>query len=424
VNVLVIGGGGREHALSWRLSLDSSVQKVFCAPGNPGMSDVCTVVSGISQDDRQAILEFTESNDIGLVVVGPEQPLVDGLVDFLTSNGVTTFGPNAAAAKLEGSKSFAKEVMIDASVPTAGYAEFNQLDPALAHLERVEYPCVVKADGLAAGKGVTVAVDMATAKAAVRECLADDRFGLAGHKVVIEEFLDGYELSILALVDGTKAVPLAPAQDYKPVFNGQKGPNTGGMGCYSPVPSVSSDMLDDIVKTVFEPTLAELKSRGIEFRGVLYAGLMIGEAGHKVLEFNTRFGDPETQVVMPRLQGDLAGILTQCANGTLDPSLISWSDECCVDVVLASGGYPSSYQTGLPISGLDVVKDDAETLLFHAGTGVTDGKVTTNGGRVLNVCGRASDFSEARKRAYAAVDRISFEGMHFRTDIASNPAGA
>ena len=349
---------------------------------------------------------------------------MDGLVDYLTSNDVTTFGPNAAAAQLEGSKSFAKEVMAGASVPTAGYAEFTALDPALAHLDQVDYPCVVKADGLAAGKGVTVAEDIATAKAAVKECLAEDRFGQAGHKVVIEDFLDGYELSILALVDGTKAVPLAPAQDYKPVFNGQKGPNTGGMGCYSPVPSVSPEMLDDIVRTVFEPTLAELKSRGIEFRGVLYAGLMIGSSGHKVLEFNTRFGDPETQVVMPRLQGDLAVILTQCAKGTLDPSLISWSDECCVDVVLASGGYPSSYQTGLPISGLDDVEVGAETLLFHAGTGTTDGVVTTNGGRVLNVCGRAPDFPEARERAYAAVDRISFEGMHYRTDIASSPAGA
>lgn len=415
--VLIVGNGGREHTLAWKLASDSCVGEVFCAPGNAGTAAVGTNVA-IGVDDIEGLTEWAVAERIDLVVIGPEAPLCAGLADAMTARGLRVFGPNKAAAELEGSKVFAKDVMDAAGVPTAASASFTEAEPALAYVREQGAPIVVKAEGLAAGKGVTVCETVEQAEDAVREALVDGRFGDAGARVLIEEFLVGEEASILGLVDGEHVVLLASSQDHKRALDGDRGPNTGGMGAYSPAPVVTDDLWPVIRETVFERTLAELRKRGIVFKGVLYAGLMIGPEGPKVLEFNVRFGDPETQVVLPRMAMDLAPVFEACVDGTLSEQMVTWRDEHCVTVVMAADGYPGNYPKGDVISGLE----DAEAtgaVVFHAGTALTDGQVVTAGGRVLAVTALGSDLGTAVARSYAGISKIGFAGAQYRRDIAA-----
>jgi phosphoribosylamine--glycine ligase len=417
VNILVIGGGGREHALVWKLKQSPEVDTVFCVPGNGGIAKDAEIVN-LDQSDYLGLAAFAKNNAIGLTVVGPEAPLVGGIADVFTEQGLKVFGPAAAAARLEGSKSFAKQLMNKYGIPTGKAEFFSDYDKAAAYLETLKPPYVVKADGLAAGKGVIISADIDQARAAVNACLVEGRFGAAGNKVLIEECLEGPELSVLAFSDGKQVLPMVPAQDYKRAFENDEGLNTGGMGSYSPVPIVTAELYDRIVSTVLEPTVNGLTSEGIEFRGVIYAGLMITEDGPKVLEYNTRFGDPETQAILPRLQSDLLEPMSAVAGGDLAGVELKWTKDVCVTVVLASGGYPGDYATGLPISGLDEAGAIPGVTVFHAGTKLIDGRVVTAGGRVLNISALGSDFPDARAKAYAAIDKIHFDGMHYRNDIA------
>lgn len=416
--VLVIGGGGREDALCWKLAGDSSKLRVFCAPGNAGTARHATNLP-IAAEDVGALAAWAVRERPDLTVVGPEAPLCAGLADRLEDAGLAVFGPRRVAAELEGSKVFAKDVMRAAGVPTADAERFTDANAARAYIRAANGPLVVKADGLAAGKGVTVCATAGEAEAAVREAMEDRAFGDAGAAVLIEERLEGEEASILALVDGERIVLLSSSQDHKRIFDGDQGPNTGGMGAYSPAPVAPDSMRGELERTVFAPVIAELRRRGIPFRGVLYAGLMMTAQGPKVLEFNVRFGDPETQALLPRWDGDLLPALEACAAGRLTPDLVRWKPETCVCIVLAAGGYPGKIRCGDPIHGLD----DAATLpgvqVFHAGTRAKDGAVETSGGRVLGVTALGRDFAGARARAYAAVDRIRFEGMQYRRDIAA-----
>ncbi len=372
----------------------------------------------ISSEDIPALVAFVEREKFDLTVVGPEAPLVAGLADQLRGRGFVVFGPGAAGARLEGSKAFAKQVMEAAGVPTGRAATFTDHEPALAYLREQGAPVVVKADGLAAGKGVIVATDLDQAEAALAECFVERRFGDAANTVLIEEFLEGEEVSLLSLVSGEQILPLAPAQDYKRALDGDAGPNTGGMGSYSPVPAVDAALYEELVDLVVRPTVAELAQRGIDFRGVLYAGLMLTADGPKVLEFNCRFGDPETQALLPRLQSDLLELLWAAANGEQLPPAAEWRPGAAVGVVMASRGYPASASKGDVIRGLDRVRALAEVEVFHAATIATDAGVVTAGGRVLTVTGLGDTFAEARARAYAGVGQISFEGEQHRSDIA------
>ena len=418
MRILVIGSGGREHALVWKLSQDSRKPALFCAPGNAGTISLATSVP-IAADDLPALLAWARTHRPDLTVVGPEVPLCAGIVDAFSEAGLRVFGPCRAAARLEGSKRFAKEIMTAAGVPTARSETFTDADAALRALARFHLPLVIKADGLAAGKGVVIAQTRAEAEAAIRSMLVENVFGAAGAEVLIEEFLEGEEASILALVDGTHIAMLPSSQDHKRVNDGDQGPNTGGMGAYSPAPVVTPELLPEIRARVLEPVVAELRRRGIVYRGVLYAGLMIGRNGPQVLEFNCRFGDPETQVVLPRLEGDLIPLLEACIDGTLDPAQVKLLPGACATVVLASGGYPGHYAKGLPILGLEeAVRREPAAVVFHAGTTVNQGAVVTAGGRVLNVTARGATLREAVDRAYTAVSAIRFEGMHYRKDIA------
>jgi phosphoribosylamine--glycine ligase len=416
--VLVVGGGGREHALAWKLASDSCVGEVFCAPGNAGTAAVGTNLS-IAAEDVSGITAWAVRERPDLVVIGPEVPLCAGLSDALEAEGIRAFGPTAAAAQLEGSKVFAKEVMDAAGVPTAASASFTEAAPALAYVREQGAPIVVKAEGLAAGKGVTVCETVEQAEAAVSEALVDGRFGDAGARVLIEEFLVGEEASILGLIDGEHVVLLASSQDHKRALEGDQGPNTGGMGAYSPAPVVTDDLWPEIREQVFERTLAELRKRGIIFKGVLYAGLMISPDGAlKVLEFNVRFGDPETQVVLPRMAMDLAPVFEACIDGTLSEEMVSWRDEHCVTVVMAAGGYPGSYPKGDVISGLDEAASTG-AMVFHAGTALEGDDVVTAGGRVLTVTALGPDLSTAVARSYDGVAKIGFAGAQYRRDIAA-----
>jgi phosphoribosylamine--glycine ligase len=365
--------------------------------------------------DFAGIAQFAADYSIDLVVVGPEAPLFAGIVDALEEKNIPVFGPRKNAAEIEGSKVFAKQLMKKYGIPTAEYEAFDNVEEALAYLRTKQAPIVIKADGLAAGKGVTVARTMAEAEAAVQEMMVGKVFGEAGSRVVIEEFLAGQEMSILAFVDGEVVRPMVPAQDHKPVFDNDKGPNTGGMGAYSPVPHIPQSVVDAAVETILKPAARAMAQEGRPFRGVLYAGLMITADGPKTVEFNCRFGDPETQVVLPRLKTDLADILLATMNGRLKDMEIEWNDEAAVCVVLAAGGYPGSYEKGDPIEGLDKAGD---ALVFHAGTLAKDGQIVTNGGRLLGVTGIGGDIAEARAKAYAAAENIRYRGKHFRTDIA------
>ena len=413
MNILVIGSGGREHALYWKLMESPQTDHIYAIPGNPGMGEMID----ISVMDNAAILRFAREKDIGLVVVGPEVPLMNGLVDDLEKAGIRAFGPRANAAEIEGSKSFAKDLMKKYGIPTARYEVFTEAEPARAYIRREGAPIVVKADGLAAGKGVIVAMTEQEALEAVDVIMEENSFGDAGARVVIEEFMQGEEASLLAFTDGKVIRPMISAQDHKRAFDGDKGPNTGGMGTYAPAPVMTPEMTERAVEEILKPTIAAMAKEGRPYTGCLYLGLMITSEGPKVVEFNARFGDPETQVVLPLLDGDLVEIMCACADGTLADVPIHWKDGAAVCVVLAAGGYPASYEKGHEITGIA----DAEAmgaLVFHAGTAKKDDALVTNGGRVLGVVGMGDDIASAVKAAYNAVDRISFQDAYHRKDIA------
>ena len=416
MKILVIGGGGREHALAWKLAQDSCNPDIFCAPGNAGTAGIAVNLP-IQAEDVAAIVEWAKANRPDLTVVGPEAPLCAGVTDQLEAEGLRVFGPSRAAARMEGSKIFAKEVMVAAGVPTARGQVFSRAKEAIEAIRSTEGPIVVKADGLAAGKGVAVCNTMAEAEQAVLRTMDERAFGDAGDRVLIEECLQGEEASILALVDGEHILMLASSQDHKRVFNNDEGPNTGGMGAYSPAPIVRPELWPIIREQVFERTLSELKKRNIVYRGVLYAGLMIGEDGPQVLEFNCRFGDPETQVILPRIKGDLVPALNACIDGTLTEELVEWRDEACVSVVMASGGYPGPYEKGLLINGLPEAAVLPDLVVFHAGTRNNDKEIVTDGGRVLAVTALGHDLRTAMKQAYLGIRTVTFDQAQYRTDI-------
>ena len=422
MRVLVVGGGGREHALAWRLAASASVDEVHAAPGNAGIASLgeCHAVAA---DDTSEMVKLIDYLDADLTVVGPEAPLVAGLADELSAVGRRVFGVSAAAARLEGSKAFAKELMLRHGVPTARAGTFDEVEPAVAFVDELGGRAVVKADGLAAGKGVVVATDRADAMRAIEDCLVGGAFGEAGARVVVEELLEGPEVSAFALSDGETVVPLALCQDAKRVGDGDRGPNTGGMGAYSPLPWI--DPVDEraIWDDVVRPTIRAMAAEGTPYRGVLFAGLMLTADGPETLEFNCRFGDPETEALMPRLDGDLGELLVACADGDLSVARPRFRDEAAVTIVLASGGYPGSYRTGIPIEGLDDAGRVEGVTVFHAGTALRDGTVVTAGGRALAVSATGGTLAEARGRAERACDLISFQGMHRRHDIAARAAG-
>ncbi|CEP67588.1 Phosphoribosylglycinamide synthetase [Moorella glycerini] len=413
MRILVVGGGGREHALVWKIARSPRVTEIYCAPGNAGIAGLATCVP-VDAGDIEGLLAFARRSGIDLTVVGPEAPLVAGIVDAFQAAGLTVFGPTQAAARLEGSKIFAKELMQEAGIPTARHAAFAEAGAALAYLEEHPGPVVVKADGLAAGKGVVVAPDTATAREAVTAMFAG-RFGPAGQRVIIEERLEGEEVSILALCDGETVIPLLPSQDHKRVGEGDTGPNTGGMGAYAPVPFYTPEIAGEVEEKILRPTVRAMAAAGCPYRGVLYAGLMLTREGPKVLEFNCRFGDPETQPLMLLLQSDLVELMLATINGALASTKIDWYPGAAAGVVLAAGGYPGPYAKGTPIAGLEAVPPGVE--VFHAGTALVDGQVVTAGGRVLCVTARGEDLRAALERVYAGIKAINFVGMHYRRDI-------
>jgi len=428
VRVLVIGSGGREHALVWKIARSPLVEEVIAAPGSAGMADDARCFPDVAAGDTAALLELAQSQAVDLVVVGPEDPLADGLADALRAAGFAVFGPSAKAAQLEASKSFAKDFMARHGIPTAAHRSFDALSPALAYVRDLGGPCVVKADGLAAGKGVYLCSEPAEAELALNEIMGDRRFGESGARVVVEEFLLGEEASYYAITDGERIVTLAAAQDHKRALDGDRGENTGGMGAYSPAPVFSEAVEKRVLEEIVRPTISGMRAEGNPFSGVLFVGLMIDAAGiPKVVEFNVRFGDPETQALLVRMDGDLVPILDGAARGRLDEANpVGWGD-AAVCVVLASGGYPRSYQTGMEIRGLGELKDGADAddvVVFHAGTrGRDDGGFETAGGRVLGVTARGHTVADAKRRAYQAADCISFEGVSLRRDIADRALG-
>jgi phosphoribosylamine---glycine ligase len=424
MRVLVVGGGGREHALVHSFAKSPLAERIFCAPGNAGTAAEADNIP-ISADDLPGLLDFASRENVDLTVIGPEAPLVIGLTDLFEEHGLAVFGPNRKAAQLEGSKVFAKEIMAAGGVATGAYRRHTAADTALADVEgREDYPLVVKADGLAAGKGVLICKDKAEAREAVEACFVAREFGAAGDVLITEEFLTGSEVSLLVLCDGETAVPLAPAQDYKRIFAGDQGPNTGGMGSYCPVPGFEQKAIDAAMDQVVEPVVAALRRRGVNYRGVLYAGLIVGEAGIKVLEFNCRFGDPETQAVLPRLDSDLLELCAAASSGELAGTGVLWKPQDCVTVVLASAGYPASSHKGDVINGLAEAAALDDVTVYHAGTALQGGQVVTAGGRVLAVSALGDGFTAARERAYQAVDKISFDGRQVRPDIAERAVRA
>ncbi|MFK8011089.1 MAG: phosphoribosylamine--glycine ligase [Marinicellaceae bacterium] len=417
--VLVIGSGGREHALAWRLSLSDTVKHVFVAPGNPGTAQENNITNiDIRSNDYQALIGFCKENTINLVVVGPEQPLCDGLVDLMSEAGIPCFGPSAAASQLEGSKTYSKQFLEKYNIPTAQYASFTEVKIAQDYLKNQNYPVVIKADGLAAGKGVVIAQNESQAHAAIHDMLKGNAFGEAGHKIIIEEFLEGEEASFIVIVDGENYMTMATSQDHKARDNQDKGPNTGGMGAYSPAPVVNQYVHEQTIEKIIKPTIQGMITEGTPFVGFLYAGLMIDKQDNpKVLEFNVRFGDPETQPIMMRLQSNLDQLCLAAINGELKNQSISWNTQHCLGVVLAESGYPEHYKKGSIITGLENKNDNQDVKVFHAGTALINNKLVTNGGRVLCVCALDEKLSKAQQKAYKMVQNISWDSLYYRTDI-------
>ncbi len=415
MKVLVIGSGGREHALLWKLSQSPSVTDVYVVPGNDGMSDVASLIPIKGNDD---IIDFARLMQVDLTVAGPETVLTEGLADEFEKRGMAFFGPSKAAARIEGSKGFAKALMKKYGIPTAAYETFDDEEKAIAYLKANDtYPIVIKADGLASGKGVIIAQSEEEAIDTVKDMLEGHTFSGAGRSVVIEEFMEGEEASMLCFCDGTNVVPMISAQDHKRIFDFDKGPNTGGMGAYAPAPVMTKEMCEEVNVRILRPIVAAMKKEGYPFKGCLYAGLMITSEGPKVVEFNCRFGDPETEAVLPLFDGDLARVMLDCVQGTLSDEAVVWKKACAVDVVLASEGYPASHSSGEVISGIEDAKK-AGCLVFHAGTVKKNGQYVVNGGRVLNVVALADTLAEAKAKAYEGVSRISWRGMQYRHDIA------
>jgi len=416
MRVLIVGGGGREHALAWKIAQSPLVDSMFAAPGNPGIASHASCVD-IGVDAHDDLVALARRERIDLTVVGPEIPLVGGLADKLTDAGLTVFGPSARAAAIEGSKVFSKSLMSRAGVPTARFASFDQPADARRYCRELGAPLVVKADGLAAGKGAIVCRTLEEADAAIAECMERRAFGLSGARVVVEEFMVGQEVSFFVLANGSDALPLAAAEDHKTVFDGDRGPNTGGMGCYSPVASFDEGVEKQVLETIVRPTLAALTREGAPYRGVLYVGLMLTADGPKVVEYNCRFGDPECQALVVRAPGDLVPLLLAAARGDAWPPPVSWSARASVCVCVASGGYPGKYPTGLAIEGVEAAEAKHGVQVFHAGTATREGRLVTAGGRVLGVTAAADTLDRAIATAYAAIGEISFDGMHYRKDI-------
>ncbi|OEU76359.1 MAG: phosphoribosylamine--glycine ligase [Desulfuromonadales bacterium C00003093] len=416
MKVLVVGGGGREHALIYKIAQSSLVEQIYCAPGNPGIAELAECVH-IGAEEIDALCAFAQAEKIDLTVVGPEVPLTMGIVDTFQAAGLEIFGPNKAAAQIEGSKGFSKDLMVRYNIPTAAYRSFTEHTAAVAYIREQGAPIVVKADGLAAGKGVFVAMSEEQAITAVDNIMLDKLFGSAGSSVVIEEFMEGEEASFFAFTDGKNILPLASSQDHKRVNDGDEGPNTGGMGAYSPAPVVTAELYDEIVETIVKPTIAGMAADGCPYSGILYVGLMIKNGQPRVVEYNARFGDPEAQPLLMRMKSDIVPVLQACARGELQQGSIDWHDMSAVCVVMASGGYPAHFAKGFAIKGLNAAAQMEDLMVFHAGTALKEGKIVNNGGRVLGVTGLGNTVKSAIDKAYAGVDKISWDGVHFRKDI-------
>ena len=416
MKVLVVGSGGREHALVWKIAQSPMVKKVYCTPGNPGISEIAECVD-IDAENIEGLYNFALKKKIDLTVVGPEDVLVAGIVDRFKDGHLNIFGPNKRASVIEGSKVYAKTIMKKYGIPTADFKVFDDLKYAKKHISTCDFPLVIKADGLAKGKGVFVCKTLKEADRHIDDIMKEKIFGYAGERIVIEEFLSGEEVSILAITDGKTIVPLSSVQDHKAVYEGDKGPNTGGMGAYSPVPFVTDDLQSSIEENILVPIVHALKKENRPYKGVIYAGLMITNAGPKVLEFNARFGDPETQVLLMRMKSDLVPLLLSTVKNNIEEVEIEWHDGVSVCVIMASKGYPDKYEKGLPVFGLEAVKSVNNVQVFHAGTAIKDGKVVTNGGRVLGVTILERDLEKAQKNVYEAIKKLSFDGAYYRKDI-------
>ena len=414
MKILVVGGGGREHAICWKLSNEKNVEKIYCAPGNPGIAEVAECVN-IGDSDIDKLAKFAKENEIDITVVGPEVPLVMGITDVFESQGLKVFGPNKKCARLEGSKAFSKDFMTRHNLPTAKYKEYTNIDKAIDDIDDFGYPVVIKADGLAAGKGVIISENREDAIKTLKEMINDKKFGTAGEKIVIEEFLSGIETSILAFVDNETIIPMVSAKDHKKVNDGETGLNTGGMGTFSPSEIYTYELSKEIKENILDKTLKGLQEDNLDFKGILFVGLMITKDGPKILEYNVRFGDPETQSVLFRLETDLSEIISAVINNKLKDIDIKYSDDSAICVMLTSGGYPESYEKGKLITGLDNL--DKDIVVFHSGTKLLDNKLVTNGGRVIGITAKGKTVKEAGKKVYENIKKINFEGMHYRTDI-------
>ena len=414
MRILVVGGGGREHAICWKLSKEANVEKIYCAPGNAGISNVAECID-IGDSDIENLLKFAKENQIDLTIVGPEIPLVAGIVDAFEKEGLKIFGPNKKCAQLEGSKSFSKDFMIRHNLPTAKYKEYTNLDEAISEIDSFGYPVVIKADGLAAGKGVVIPENREDAITTLKEMMSDKKFGKAGDKIVVEEFLNGIETSILAFVDNDTIVPMVSSKDHKKVFEGETGLNTGGMGTFSPSEIYTDELAKEIQEKILDKTLEGFKKDNLNYKGILFVGLMITEDGPKILEYNVRFGDPETQSVLFRLDTDLNKIISAILDNNLKNIEINYSKEEAICVMLTSGGYPENYEKGKVISGLENL--DSDIVVFHSGTKFDNGNIVTNGGRVIGITAKGKTVKEAGEKVYENIKKINFEGMHYRKDI-------
>ncbi|MGL5695098.1 MAG: phosphoribosylamine--glycine ligase [Peptostreptococcaceae bacterium] len=414
MKILVVGSGGREHAICWKLSQEQNVDAIFCAPGNAGIEDVAKCIS-IGDSNIDELVSFAKENEIDLTIVGPEVPLVKGIVDEFEKENLRIFGPNKECAQLEGSKAFSKEFMVRHDIPTAKYKEYTDLDEAISEIDSFGYPVVIKADGLAAGKGVIIPTNREEAVATLKEMMEDKKFGEAGDKIVVEEFLKGIETSILAFVDNETIIPMVSAKDHKKIYNNEEGPNTGGMGTFSPSEIYTDELSEEIKVNVLQKTLEGFKKDNLDYKGILFVGLMITEDGPKVLEYNVRFGDPETQSVLFRLETNLNEIMNAIIDNRLNTVTINYKEEQAVCVMLTSGGYPEDYEKGKVITGLKNLDEDI--VVFHSGTKMVDNDLVTNGGRVIGITAKGKTVKDAAEKVYENINKISFEGMHYRTDI-------